>query len=85
MGRLIVGTRSRGRPLALVFGCALALVALLAPAQALAARHHATHRTTHRRVVRIHRFGELDCNDFSRRRVQSEGGCGARPTFSCVD
>ena len=63
MGRIFVGMRRRGRPLALAFGCALGLAAVLAPASALAAKH----RATHRRVVRIHRFGELDCNGFSRR------------------
>src|SRR5947209_5261770 len=79
MGRLIVGMRSRSRPLALVFGCALALVALLAPAQAMAAKHRVTHRTTHRRVVHIRRFGELDCNGFSRRQH------AIKRTIPCAD
>ncbi|MEA2146925.1 MAG: hypothetical protein QOG59_2512, partial [Solirubrobacteraceae bacterium] len=63
MGRIFLGVRRRGRPLVLAFGCALGLAAVLAPASALAAKH----RVTHRRVVHIHRFGELDCNGFSRR------------------
>jgi hypothetical protein len=79
MGKVFVAMRRRGRPLALAFGCALGLAAVLAPASALAAKHRVTHRATHRHVVRIHRFGELDCNGFSRRQH------AIKRTIPCAD
>src|SRR5437588_6582513 len=77
MGRLLVDARPRGRPIVLGFACALGLLAALAlaPGQAFGAKH----RTTHHKAVHIRRFGELDCNGFSRRQH------AIKRTIPCAD
>ncbi|HZU40569.1 MAG TPA: hypothetical protein VE992_05940 [Solirubrobacteraceae bacterium] len=81
MGWSFLPSAARGRGVRLAVSLAAVLLAgaFAVPGPALAAHHARHHVRAHRHHFRIRRFGELDCNGYSRRQHSLKG------TMPCTD